>query len=213
MPDATPDELRVVIVDDHSVVRAGLRQLLQSADGIDVVGEAADGRAALELVADAAPDVVLMDLSMPTMDGIQATAELQRRAPGVAVVVLTTFADDRDVLRALDAGASGYLLKDGDPDQLVDGVRAAAAGDSPLDARAARALLRDRRAATAVELSPREREVLEAVGRGLPNKLVARELGISEKTVKAHLTRIFSVLGVTDRTQAALWLQRTRGNA
>jgi DNA-binding NarL/FixJ family response regulator len=212
MPESTAP-IRVAIVDDHSVVRAGLRRLLEASAGIDVVGDAPDGRAALELVAASRPDVVLMDLSMPAMDGIEATAAITRDAPDVRVLVLTSFADHDDVLRALDAGAAGYILKDCEPDELLAAVRAAAAGDAPLDARAARAVLLDRRTGTPapradVELSPREREVLAAVGRGLPNKLIARELGIAEKTVKAHLTRIYGLIGVSDRTQAALWVQR-----
>ncbi|MCW2925553.1 MAG: liaR 5 [Thermoleophilia bacterium] len=204
---ATTD-VRVVVVDDHAVVRAGIRRLLTATDGIVVVGDAADGHAACALVRELQPDVALMDLSMPIMDGVEATRTITAETPGTAVLVLTSFADHDDVLRALDAGASGYILKDCDPATLVGAVRSAAAGNAPLDARAARALLQDRRAPSRPVLSTREREVLEAVGRGLPNKLVARELGISEKTVKAHLTRVFQAIGVTDRTQAALWLQR-----
>ncbi|MCW2920232.1 MAG: liaR 5 [Thermoleophilia bacterium] len=200
--------IRVGIVDDHSVVRAGLRRLLEATDGIEVVGEAADGRVAIALAAESMPDVLLMDLSMPTLGGIDATREIHAASPGIAVLVLTSFAEHDDVLRALDAGAAGYILKDCEPDELLAAIRAAASGDAPLDARAARAVLLDRRATTDVDLSPREAEVLQAIGRGLPNKLIARELGIAEKTVKAHLTRIYGLIGVSDRTQAALWVHR-----
>ncbi|MCW2973074.1 MAG: liaR 5 [Thermoleophilia bacterium] len=205
-----PDDpvIRVVIVDDHAIVRTGLRRMLEATGGFEVIGEAADGRAGATVALDLRPDVVLMDVSMPIADGVAATREIMLGAPGVVVLMLTSFAARDDVLRALDAGAGGYILKDCEPGELATAIRAAAAGDAPLDPRAARAVLSDRRRIDKVELSGREREVLAAVARGLPNKLVARELGISEKTVKAHLTRVYAVIGVTDRTQAALWAQR-----
>jgi DNA-binding NarL/FixJ family response regulator len=159
-----------------------------------------------------APDVVLMDLEMPELDGIAAIAALQAAGSRSNVVVLTTFSDRERILGALDAGALGYLLKDAEPDEIIRGVRAAARGDSPIAPRAAREVLSQRRpepaAAGSVPLSTREREVLSLVAEGLPNKLIARRLEISEKTVKAHLTSVFAQLGVTDRTQAALWAQR-----
>jgi DNA-binding NarL/FixJ family response regulator len=199
--------IRVVIVDDHAVVRDGISRLLDSADRIEVVGTAADGEAAQGVVADTAPDVVLMDLSMPVLDGVSATKKLTGDHPDVRVVVLTTFADKQRILDALNAGASGYLLKDAQPDEVIAGVRAVVAGGAPLDPKAARVLLDARNAAPAdvPELTPREREVLALLATGVANKQIARRLQIAEATVKAHLTRIFQQLGVTDRTQAALW--------
>jgi DNA-binding NarL/FixJ family response regulator len=203
----------VVVVDDHEVVLAGLRMLLGRFADIEVVGAAADGAQALDLVADVTPDVVIMDLSMPVMDGVAATALISTQQPKSRVLVLTTFADRDHVTAAIDAGALGYVLKDANPDTLAEAIRAAARGESPLDPRAARALLDRRRAAGGGEpegdtLSAREREVLALVGAGLSNRLIARRLGISEKTVKAHLTSVFGQIGVTDRVQAALWWQR-----
>jgi DNA-binding NarL/FixJ family response regulator len=201
--------IRVLIVDDHAVVRSGLESLLETAEGIDVVGAVADGSEAIEFVADAAPDVVLMDLSMPGVDGVEATATITQAHPDVAVVVLTSFSEPSRITAALEAGAIGYQLKDAAPDDLIAAVRAAAAGGAPLDPRAARVLL-DRRPPAAqamAALSSREQEVLRLVVAGLANKQIARRLGIAERTVKAHLTNIFGRIGVTDRTQAALWAQ------
>ena len=174
------------------------------------VGTAADGAEAVAKAAELTPDVVLMDLSMPVMDGVEATRRITEARPDTAVLVLTTFADDRHVMAAIDAGAVGYLLKDSGPDQLLAGVEAAARGESPLDPKVAGALMASRRRAPEpdVSLTAREREVLALVVEGLANKNIARRLGISEKTVKAHLTSVFSALGVTDRTQAALWAER-----
>jgi len=190
-------------------VRTGLRQLLQTLDGVELVGEAANGEEAVALCEERAPDVVLMDLEMPVLDGIEATRRVTEADSRVAVVVLTSFSDRERILGALDAGAIGYLLKDAEPDELERAVRAAARGEAPLDPRAGRAVLQARNAASPLDaLSDREREVLELVARGLPNKLIARELSISEKTVKTHLTNVFRTIGVTDRTQAALWAER-----
>lgn len=198
--------IRVVIADDHAVVRGGLEQLLGTAPDIELLGQAANGAEAVDLVLATRPDVVLMDLSMPVVDGAEATSRIAAEAPDVRVVVLTSFADDRHIARALDAGAVGYILKHAEPDELLDAVRAAAAGDAPLDPKAARVLLdARRRSGRPADLSKREAEVLELVAQGLANKLIARRLGITERTVKAHLTSIFTRLGVTDRTQAALW--------
>jgi DNA-binding NarL/FixJ family response regulator len=199
----------VVIVDDHALVRAGLAELLEGDEEIQVVGTAANGEEAIEVAERERPDVVLMDLSMPGMGGAEATRRLLGSGTEARVVVLTSLSARERILDALDAGAIGYLLKDADPDELIRGVHAAARGESPLSPRAAHELLaarNDRK--PAVKLSAREREVLELVGQGLPNKLIARRLEISEKTVKAHLTQVFLGLGVTDRTQAALWLER-----
>lgn len=201
--------IRVLIVDDHGVVRAGLTQLLATFADVDVVGTAANGREAVALAIDLQPDVVLMDLEMPEVDGIQATADLQTTVPSARVVVLTSFSDRPRILAAINAGAVGYLLKDADPAELEAGLRAASRGESPLDSRAATALVGAlSNGQPPIPLSKRELEVIRLVGEGLPNKLIAHRLEISEKTVKAHLTSIFRQIDVTDRTQAALWAQR-----
>ena len=201
--------IRVAIADDHGVVRAGLAELLDADDGITVAGTAENGAEAVALVEREPVDVVLMDLSMPVLDGIEATRRIAARAEAPRVVVLTSFADRDQILGALDAGAIGFLLKDAEPADIYRAVHAAARGEAPLDPRAASALLSARQdRAPAATLSEREREVLALVAEGLPNKRIARELEISEKTVKTHLTRVFQALGVTDRTQAALWVQR-----
>lgn len=203
--------IRVLIADDHAVVRHGLRQLLSTFAGVELVGDAADGEAAVALCAERRPDVVLMDLEMPEVDGVEATRRIKSENPMVAVVVLTSFSDRERIMRALDAGAAGYLLKDVEPEELRKAIEAAARGDAPLDPRAARTLLSARQAAAPAEnLSDREREVLLMVADGLANKQIARQLSISEKTVKAHLTSVFRRIGVTDRTQAALWAERNR---
>lgn len=201
----------VLVVDDHPMLRAGLAQLLEQADDITLTGLAADGAEGVALALGAHPDVVLMDLEMPGLDGIEATRRIRACCEHTQVVILTSFSDRARILDALDAGAAGYLLKDAEPDQLLRGIRAAAAGEAPLAPRAASELLAERHETRpASGLTPREREVLAMVAEGLPNKLIARRLEISEKTVKAHLTRIFERLGVSDRTQAALWAQRHR---
>jgi len=201
--------IRLLLVDDHQLVRAGLRQLLSSTADVEVVAEASGGAEAVASASEVRPDVVLMDLSMPGMDGIEATRRIVEADAAPAVLVLTSFSDRDRVLDALDAGAVGYLLKDAAPEELLRGIRAAARGDSPLDPRVARAVLDQRsRARPAVELTTREREVLSLVATGLANKQIARRLGITEKTVKTHMTSIFSTLGVSDRTQAALWASR-----
>ena len=206
--------IRVVIADDHGIVRQGLAGLLEGAEDLSVVGLAADGEEAVALVREHRPDVVLMDLQMPGVDGVEATRTIVEEALGAEVLVLTSFSDHARILAAIDAGAVGYLLKDADPAELIDGVRAVARGESPLDPRAARHLLRPRSAPSdqpvdhPVDLSPRETQVLRLVVEGLLNKQIAQRLGISERTVKAHLTSIFQRTGVADRTQAALWAQR-----
>jgi DNA-binding NarL/FixJ family response regulator len=200
--------IRVVLAEDHALVRAGLERLLAATGDIDVVGSATNGAEAVTLAVELGPDVVLMDLAMPEMDGREATRRITAEAPAVNVVVLTSFSDRDRILEALDAGAVGYLLKDAEPDELVRGVRAAARGESPLAPKAAHALIRARTATRESELSEREREVLGLLARGQANKRIALELGISEKTVKAHVTSIIQRLVVSDRTQAALWAHR-----
>ena len=201
--------IRVLLADDHGVIRDGLGRLISALEGIELVGVAADGAEAVEQCARLAPDVVLMDLDMPVLDGIEATRQITATHAGTAVVVLTAFSDRPRILGALEAGACGYLLKDVDAEDVGEGIRAAARGESPLDPRAARTMLDARSAPDPFgDLSLREREVLGLLVEGLANKLIARRLQISEKTVKSHLTRIFRELGVTDRTQAALWAER-----
>jgi len=200
--------IRLLIADDHAVVREGLERLVATFEGVELVGAAANGQEAVDRCRAAEPDVLLMDIEMPVLDGIAATRAIAAAQPDVAVVVLTSFSDRDQILQALDAGAVGYLLKDAEPDEIAKAVRAAARGESPLDPRAGRALLSARAASPVDGLSEREREVLRLVAQGRPNKLIARELSISEKTVKTHLTSVFRTIGVTDRTQAALWAER-----
>lgn len=196
-----------MVVDDHPMVRQGLTDLLSSAEGIEVVMAVASGPEAIAAVVENAPDVVLMDVSMPGMNGVAATREILRQRPITRVVMLTSYAEDDTVLAALDAGASGYLLKDSEPDEVIRGVLAAARGEAPLAPRAARVVISARagRPGPDSHLTAREEEVLALVGEGLANKQIARRLGISEKTVKAHLTSVFQRIGVFSRTEAALW--------
>lgn len=194
--------IRVIIADDHAIVRTGLAALLATAPDIELVGMAADGREAVWLVAAHRPDVALVDLSMPVLDGVEATRAIV--AAGTSrVVVLTSLSDDSHIAAALDAGAIGYVLKHSEPDVLLDALRAAAAGDSPLDPKAARVALgaRATKAVDATMLSAREQEVLRLVAGGLPNKQIPRRLGIAERTVKSHLTNVYGQLGLSDRTR------------
>lgn len=200
--------IRVVIVDDHAVVRAGLEQLLGGTDDIEVVGTAENGAQALEVCRRTRPDVALMDLQMSGVDGVAATRMIMSERLGVDVLVLTSYSDSERIIAALDAGAVGYLLKDADPDDVLNGVRAVSRGESPIHPRAARLLLGARAGSPQVQLTAREAEVLGLVREGLANKQIARRLDISERTVKAHLTSAFSRIGVTDRTQAAVWTER-----
>jgi DNA-binding NarL/FixJ family response regulator len=201
--------IRVVLVDDHAVVRRGLADLLASTEDIEVVGTAGDGAEALEVVRASRPDVVLMDLQMPVVDGVQATRTILAEQLGTQVLVLTSFSDGERIIAALDAGAVGYLLKDAHPDEVIEGVRAVGRGESPLHPKAARELLMARsQPAERPSLTPREADVLRLVRLGLANKQIGRRLGISERTVKAHLTSAFQRIGVVDRTQAALWAER-----
>lgn len=199
--------IRVLITDDHGLVRAGLTELIGTFEDVEVIGAASGGAEAIAMVAEHRPDIVLMDLEMPDVDGIEATRQICEQAPATRVVILTSFSDRDRILKALDAGAVGYLLKDAEPGELARGIAAAARGESPLDPRAAGTVIaaRAQEPAPRAVISTREREVLTLLSRGMANKEIARHLGISEKTVKAHLTSIFRQIKVSDRTQAALW--------
>jgi DNA-binding NarL/FixJ family response regulator len=207
-----PEPIRVLIVDDHAVVREGLRSFLELQEGIDVVGEAADGAEAVEAAVRLAPDVVLMDLVMPRLDGVSAMRQVRERVPAARVIVLTSFLDDDRLLPAIRAGAAGYLLKNAQPQELARAIRTAHAGEALIDpavaARLVDALAAGERSDRYEELTPREREVLELIGRGFSNKRIALELGAAEKTVKNHVSNVLAKLGVADRTQAALYASR-----
>lgn len=202
------EPIRVMLVDDHGVVREGLRTFLELQDGIEVVGEAEDGRQALAEAERLRPDVILMDLVMPELDGVGAMRELRQRLPAARVIVLTSFSEDDRLLPAIQAGAAGYLLKDVQPKQLARAVRAAHAGEALLDplvaARLVEAIAQPPGERPGDGLTRREHEVLELIGRGMSNKRIALELGVSEKTVKTHVGHLLAKLGVNDRTQAAM---------
>jgi DNA-binding NarL/FixJ family response regulator len=200
--------ITIVIADDHRVVRSGLEQLVGTFDDVEVVGAGANGEEAVDMCAAARPDVALIDLEMPILDGIEATRRIRGASPATSIIVFTSFSDRERILGAFDAGAIGYLLKDAEPEELHRAIRAAARGEAPLAPKAAAALLAARSSAPSHDLTEREREVLRLVASGLANKQIARRLGISEKTVKGHLTQVFQAIGVTDRTQAALWAER-----
>ena len=203
--------IRVALADDHRVVRVGLEQLLATFGDVEFVGDADGGEAAVALCTRTTPDVLLLDLAMPDLDGIGVTRRLAGVSPDTKVILFTSFSDRDAIVDALDAGAIGYLLKDAEPEEIHGAIRAAARGEAPLAPKAAAALLSARHGRTTaggVELTNREREVLALVIAGNANKQIARRLGISEKTVKGHLTNLFQRIGVTDRTQAALWAER-----
>jgi len=201
--------IRVLIADDHGIVRDGLAGVIAAQTDLEVVGSVENGAEAIEACRGVGPDVVLMDLEMPVLDGIEATRVIRDEHPKTAVLVLTSFSDARRITAALGVGAAGYLLKDASADDVIRGIRAAAEGGAPLDPKAARLLLEARDAPDPLEgISPREREVFALLLDGLPNKLIAHRLGISEKTVKTHLTNIFREIGVADRLQAVLWAER-----
>ncbi len=203
--------IRVLIADDHAVVRQGLRTFLELQEEIDVVGEAADGEEAVEAATRLVPDVVLMDLVMPRLEGAEAISRIRELGLETRVIVLTTFLDDDKLFAAIRAGAAGYLLKDVQPQDLVSAIRTAHAGESPVDPAAVTKLLEEvsaRRRPDGQLLTPREQEVLRLIARGRPNKVIARDLGLSEKTVKTHVSNILGKLGLTDRTQAAIYAVR-----
>jgi NarL family two-component system response regulator LiaR len=197
--------IRVVIADDHAVVRQGLRTFLDLQDDMEVVGEAADGAEAVDVAERLEADVVLVDLVMPGVDGLEALRALRERVPAARALVLSSFIDDEKLFPAVRAGAAGYLLKDVQPQELVAAIRTVHAGGALLHPKVASRLLEQM---TTDPLTPREREVLGLIGQGMANKVIARELDLSEKTVKAHVSNILAKLGVSDRTQAALYAVR-----
>jgi two-component system, NarL family, response regulator LiaR len=206
--------IRVLIADDHAVVRQGLRTFLDLQADIDVVGEASDGEEAVAAAAQLAPDVILLDLVMPQLDGIGALRRLREAAPASRVIVLTSFGEDERLFTALRAGAAGYLLKDVEPPELVRGIRTAHAGQAALSPAVAARVVEELASGggggrtPADELTPRELEVLCLIARGRSNKRIALELGVAEKTVKTHVSHVLAKLGLSDRTQAALYAVR-----
>ena len=204
----TDRTLRLLVVDDHPIVREGLRTLLAEESAIECIGEAASGEEAVRLAQEARPDVILMDLMMPGMDGVEAIRRIRERDPQMQIVALTSFSEEQTVRSAIEAGAVGYLLKDVLRDELLRAIRNAAAGRPSLHPQAQRHLIqRVRRSGERSpldELTPRERGILERIARGQNNKTIAGALQLSQGTVKGHISRIFDKLGVQDRTQAAL---------
>jgi NarL family two-component system response regulator LiaR len=205
--------IRVLIADDHAVVRQGLRTFLDLQDDIEVVAEAADGEDALAAAERAQPDIILLDLVMPRLEGVATLRRLRERTPEARVIVLTSFGDDERLFAALRAGAVGYLLKDVEPAELVRAIRTADAGQSPLSPAVAARVIDElthggHRGVPADDLTPRELEVLRLIARGRSNKVIALELGMAEKTVKTHVSHVLTKLGLTDRTQAALYAVR-----
>jgi DNA-binding NarL/FixJ family response regulator len=206
--------IRVLIADDHAVVRQGLRTFLDLQDDVEVVAEAADGEEAVAAAIQLTPDVILLDLAMPKLDGVAALRQLRESAPGSRVIVLTSFGEDERLFIALRAGAAGYLLKDVEPAELVRAIRTAHAGQSPLSPAVAARVVEELASgggaarAAADELTPRELEVLCLIARGRSNKRIALELGVAEKTVKTHVSHVLAKLGLSDRTQAALYAVR-----
>jgi DNA-binding NarL/FixJ family response regulator len=198
----TEQRIRILVCDDHPVVRSGLRGMIQSQPDLEVIAEADEGAQAVALASRLQPDIVLMDLRMPGMDGVTATAAIKARHPGIHVLILTTYDTDADILRALEKGATGFLLKDEREDRLFDAIREAAAGRSPLAPGVASRLVERLRGDADSHVSEREIEILMLVARGRSNREIARELHISDSTVKAHMLHIFDKLGVADRTAA-----------
>jgi DNA-binding NarL/FixJ family response regulator len=213
----TGARIRVLIVDDHAMVRRGMRDFLDLHDDLDVVGEASDGDAAIEAADDLRPDVIVMDLLMPGLDGIAATAEIKARHPAMEVVAITSFIEEDRITAALEAGASGFLLKDAEADDLATAIRSAYAGEVYLDPAVAGIVARRMRTgagrsgperdgeAAVARLTGRERDVLSCVARGLSNRAIATELGMAERTARTHVSNILAKLGLTSRTQAALF--------
>lgn len=208
------DEINVLIADDHTLFRKGVRKMLEAEEDMKVVGEAATGHEALEQARALVPDVILMDINMPDLDGIEATRTLRREMPHVGIIFITMFQDDEFVFRGLQAGGRGYILKDSDPDTMLRAIRAVAHGESLLGPTIAQKVMRQfaaplgKQAPLVDELTPREMEVLTLIAEGLCNKDIAQQLCLSEKTVKNHINNIFSKLHLYDRTQAMLYAIR-----
>lgn len=211
MPDELAKKISVLIVDDHTIVRQGLRTLLELMDDIQVAGEAANGRMAVELASRLKPDVILMDLVMPELDGIAATRQICELGQATKVIALTSFLEDEKVILAIQAGAFGFLLKDVSPNELVDAIRAAYRGEARLNPNVARLLMKQiaaqpgQRSNSAADLTARELEVLRLVAKGMSNRQISEALFISEKTVKTHVSSLLSKLSLTDRTQLAIY--------
>ncbi len=204
-------KIKVLLVDDHQVVRQGLRTFLELHNDIAVTGEAADGQTAVELAANLKPDVILMDLVMPRLDGIAATARIKAAEPGIQIIALTSFAEDDKVIPAIRAGASSYLLKDVSPDALVQAIRAVHRGETPLHPEAARKLMEQVRSGVSTapdQLTARELDVIRLVGQGKSNSEIAQALVISQKTAKTHISNVLGKLGLQDRTQLAIYAIR-----
>jgi DNA-binding NarL/FixJ family response regulator len=212
-----PGRIRVLIVDDHAMVRRGMRDFLDLHDDLEVVGEAADGHGALEAAAALRPDVVVMDLMMPGMDGIAATTELKARHPAIEVIAITSYVEEDRITAAIEAGATGFLLKDAEADDLAGAIRAARAGEVYLDPAVAGIVARRMRtagargpsesggAAALGRLTARERDVLACLARGMSNRAIAADLGMAERTARTHVSNILAKLGLASRTQAALF--------
>ena len=210
------EPIRILIADDHAMVRRGMRDFLELHDDLSVIGEAADGAQAVDLAVGLEPDVVVMDLLMPILDGIAATAAIKAARPAIEIVAITSFVEESRVVAAIEAGASGFLLKDADADDLAAAIRSAASGEVHLDPAVAGIVARRMRAgggsaaggsradAALASLTSRERDVLAGVARGLSNRAIADELGITERTARTHVSNILAKLGLTSRTQAAL---------
>jgi DNA-binding NarL/FixJ family response regulator len=217
MSDELTDDapITVFLVDDHAIVRTGLRTYLDTEPGVQVVGEAGDGLEALARIetlarGDGVPDVVLMDMQMPKLDGVETTGRLKATWPGIDVIAVTSFIEEARIRAALEAGATGYLLKDADASDVVDAIRAAVAGEVRLDPAVAAALALSLRtpASSAETLTPREREVITLVAEGWTNREIGKRLGVAERTARTHVSNILAKLGLASRTQAAMWAVR-----
>lgn len=212
------NRIRVLLVDDHPIVRGGLRSLLEAQDEIEVVGEAPDGQEGVVTALDLLPDLVLMDIRMPGMNGVEATRQIKAHAPNIKVVMLTSYDDDEQVFEAIRAGASGYVLKDVNPEKLLTAIQAVADGYSLMSPAIARKVQAELQRVTTpvvgvlteevIALTPRENEVLGLIAHGHNNREIAAALSISEKTVKTHVSNIFAKLQITDRSQAVLYAAR-----
>jgi len=207
----TDETIKLVIVDDHRVVRSGVKALIETEPDLEVIGEAADGREAVTKVKAQNPDVVLMDLVMPEMDGVDATSEITKLSPAPEILILTSFSEEERIIQAIKAGASGYLIKDASPDELVQAIKDVYHGESTLDPKVAGTVLRsvqNEPKDSSEDLTDREVEVLELLAEGLPNENIAEKLYISERTVRSHVSNILGKLNLANRTQAALYAVR-----